>query len=53
MLRTRVDAAEQAQRVAQAALDTAEAQVAAIAQAEAERAARSRWRRLREALRRG
>ena len=51
-LRTRLDAAEQAQRAAQAARDAAEAQVAVIAQAAAEHAARSRWHRLREALRR-
>jgi hypothetical protein len=49
VLRTRLDTAEQAQH---AARDAAGAQIAAIAQAEAERAARSRWRRLREALRR-
>jgi hypothetical protein len=51
-LRDRLDAAEQGRREAQDALQTAEARAAALEQAETERAARSRWQRLRDALRR-
>jgi len=49
--RTRVDAAEARAAGLQTLLDAAEARAAAMEKAEAERAAWSRWRRLREALR--